>query len=943
MGGGASNASVFDYQYHKERSELRKALMMSFIEGSENKDILEKIALIRSIIIQHPHICATAAKESENKIDYTPTSSESALYELNRIYTIYETHTILKSVQCRIGPVACPIGHYAPYFEIASNTNNSNAAFFSNLFFNNNNDLPKCAICSKLANSGYQCSYCSYTVCVPCSVIYCSNGHAMKLWTHAESQHTCSLCKKQPVTSGYRCLQCVDETDFCDYCTYKEGRKMVQDEILARVAVDLQYMIDHQDESETAKKTVKEHRKKMKNNLYPTTLALYEFSMSLHDIQVICVAEVRQTRITREILRLRAILKEGIEFCATAKREALITENYTAQEMERLTILVSSSDLAKSVLIRNSSIVACPLGHAAIHFIGKPQQYIRRDNGVSGSNRKVVCKVCDRVALEGHPMVLWTVPEAAVSCYLCSKEPISRGYHCSYCNHDMCDMCTTKAGRGSVRNAWDAEMNELIEFLQENKKYSDQALYYHWRHKNYVVSVGNLVDYVKELRIAKQRTIKQVQQKPIIDKIKDLRGIISLHTEICMTAKRESERSKDYIYSSKRAANQELDRLQAIIDESDHMKTLASRAKASVACPLGHGMIFIKELPLDLQAVSPEYITFLENKSKHFSSMSNNNESIAGSSGLKMPADMMAGTYDDLSSINLMSKSNNEMIQNENHVDHNNMQSYSFDSTIVSMEDNIKSANQGRKEGNNESVIILEKQNSNDYLSNISLFDNNKLVSFDSNNNNSSISIIEAFQQNNKEKKIDITSVEAYLDDESHLVEAELRARNKYLYHLCHMCNRHCGVETGKTCRICEYDLCEDCSIMYCRLGHKLKIWTMPDANSLFCDMCKTPNITSGYRCMECIIDICDFCTTKDCRNAFTLWPRKQIKILLNEIEDMQLKSIIAKNYLQQYGGNSFIAKEKISLLAAPLLCKKLNEIQNIRQECEKEIKQNNS
>ena len=114
--GGSASQSVFEFKYQKERTELRKALILSFVGKPENQDILAKINAVRSIIIQNPELCATAAREATNEFDYTPTNLDSANHELDRLFTIYETSTILKSAQCRIGPVACPLGHYAPYF-----------------------------------------------------------------------------------------------------------------------------------------------------------------------------------------------------------------------------------------------------------------------------------------------------------------------------------------------------------------------------------------------------------------------------------------------------------------------------------------------------------------------------------------------------------------------------------------------------------------------------------------------------------------------------------------------------------------------------------------------------------------------------------------------------------------------------------------------------------
>eukprot|EP01040_Poterioochromonas_malhamensis_P021424 gene21424-25846_t len=116
MGSGASHI-LFDYQYVNERKTLRQNLIAQFEEDPKNQDLLTKIKLVRDILTQNSHICETAARELEHDEDTAPTNPQSAYNELDRLLTIYETSTILKSVQCRIGPVACPLGHYAGYFD----------------------------------------------------------------------------------------------------------------------------------------------------------------------------------------------------------------------------------------------------------------------------------------------------------------------------------------------------------------------------------------------------------------------------------------------------------------------------------------------------------------------------------------------------------------------------------------------------------------------------------------------------------------------------------------------------------------------------------------------------------------------------------------------------------------------------------------------------------
>lgn len=842
MGSGAST-NIFDFQYQKERAELRKALILSFINNPENDNILAKISAVRSIIIQHPELCATAAKESIKKFDYSPTTEDAAYHELDRLYTIYETSTILRSVQCRIGPVACPLGHYAQYFEEQKFNHQKSKSNKKKV----NNDKKICNVCDKTVESGYNCSYCEYNLCIPCSKVYCCNGHLMTLWTHPESQHYCSVCQNQPITSGYRCNICEDY-DICDMCTAKPGRRAIMEIILGRVGVDLKYLDDHQDESETAYRTITTHKKKMATNSYPTVLALYEFSQSLHDIQIIAAEEVRQTRIRKEIIWLRELLTVGKEFSATAYKESLILENFNEPELLRLRALREYSDKEKSVVVRGRTIVACPLGHAANHFISRPAQYKLQDlekakrGELDTSIKHAICKICDRNCEEGyhcdfceydlciacaviycskgHACVMWVTPDAYdQQCKICKKNNITSGYHCHYCSENICDYCTLKEGRSSIRNYWEKEMNSLLDFMRENKKLSDQALYYHWRHKNYIVSIGLLVDYVEELRLAKSRTENQIKQKIIIDQIKQVRESISVHPELSATAARELCRRKDYIFPNKKKAQRELDRLLAVKESMILAKAPLIRSKCGIACPLAHGMI-----PIDsLFQLSPN------------------------------PDELKSKLIDEGAS---------------------SLQPYLYTDDNDSSTTDIKS-----------DIVHINVHNALHY------------------------------------------SDEYMLREEEKLAYDQYNHQQSYL-HMCKICGIDVMKEGGNSCPICEYDLCNNCSLVYCRLGHKTKIWTLPEAHNLNCDMCKTDSIKSGYRCIECNVDICDLCTAKDARNAFLLWPRKEVKKILDHLHSIRDFSDVAKEYLLEHDQQS----EHHYLNSMSLLCRKLKELEKIKE-----------
>eukprot|EP01036_Dinobryon_divergens_P024938 gene24938-33433_t len=585
MGGAATK---IDTKYEKDRSQLRRALILSFIDNAENRDIVNQIESLKSLVTKHPHLCATAARELARVFDCSPTSLDAAYAELDRLYTIYETSTVLKSVQCRIGPVACPLGHYALFFEVL----NAHPIVSAEAL---------CGICDASVSSGYHCSFCAYNLCVPCSTVYCENGHAMKLWTHPESQYFCALCGENPITSGYHCPICEDY-DICDLCTSKDGRGVVEKKILDRMVDDLQYMTDHQEESVTAKRTIIQHHNKMESRAYPTILELHKFSLTTADVRMVCVAEVRQTQIMNDCIRLRTLLSQDDDICATARREKerlLKGGNFTAEEVERLKLLVDTSDLARSAVVRNKAIVACPLGHAALHYNGRPIQYLKRDRYIETKGSPPFCVVCERAAApecyhcdfceydmcstcsvvycaEAHPTVMWTVPDAcAITCDRCGVENLTAGYHCNTCNVDICDRCTRREERLKIRRIWETELGQLLKYMRDNRDLSDIAMYYNWRFNNYIVSVGLLADY-----------------KEIIDQIKSIRRQLMKDVTYSAISRREAQKNSllDYIFPNKKKAKAELQRLASIVEQGWRLQAAEKRSAAGIACPLGHAM-----------------------------------------------------------------------------------------------------------------------------------------------------------------------------------------------------------------------------------------------------------------------------------------------------------------------------------------------------------------
>lgn len=910
---------------------MRRALILSFINDPANKDVLSRITAVRSIIIQNPEYCATAAREAEKKFDYSPTSLDAAHNELDRLFTIYETGTILRSVQCRIGHIACPMGHYAPYFGDPSSHPLG--------ALNKKKNKIKCNVCTKVCQSGHNCSYCEYNMCLPCSNIYCSNGHALKLWTHPESQHDCIICKKTPITAGYRCMTC-DDYNICDLCTALPGRRIVQQVILDRMTDYLHYMDTHQSESATAEKTFHEHKRKMETNAYATTLDLYNFAESLHAVQDICRHEVFITRTTKEVLRLRAILSVGAQYSATAMRESLKEGEFTAEEISRLRILLEWSEREKSVIVRNQHVVACPLGHAAHHFTGRPLQYLRRDATLTVAQKKTqtrnlaVCKVCDRVCApegyhcdfceydlcttcsviwctQGHAMKMWTVPEACdANCVLCPNKNLQMGYHCNICSEDVCDMSTTREGRGDIRVVWEKEMNERIAFMKANKRLSGVAKFYNWRHSNYIVSIGLLCEYVRELRTAQKTAENQIIQKPIIDKIKEYRAEIAKDVAFSALAVRETAKPEHYIFPTKKKAAAEATRLLNILQQGYILGSTDKRLQAGIACPLGHAMS-----PLDSDTVGQPYpplpppAALLAKRIKEQRS-------------LKEPSE--GSLRDTVQSIDLggsakeMQDLENELLGTQGAEDD------ALAEQILQRDVNIIFQDDGspQKRANDANKLFLqahEKKGPSPLKSSaMSSWQDEGEETL--NTNRTEASSIAG-------PDLSVAMSDVYSEDE------EVRLKNQRLPRQCRVCatDELCD---GHFCPLCEYDLCGDCSVVYCRLGHALKIWTFPEATTLTCDMCKKAPIQSGYRCITCDIDVCDMCTTQDSRNAFMLWPRRELGRVMGLLRDLQEDSEIARGYLAEQAA---LPPQRLNSMS--LVCKKLKEAEAIKTHVDEEIR----
>jgi hypothetical protein len=950
MGAGASsNGVLFERSYHKERVQLRRELMMRFEKDPKNQDILHKIQALRALITQHPHICVTAAEELKREQleehEIHPVTLQSAFNELDRLFTIYETSTILKSAELRIGNIACPLGHHAAFFDDFQILTDNYETYSRRAKDTKDKNKILCNICDKVASSGHHCSYCTYSLCVPCSTIYCCNGHALKLWTHAEAEHTCVVCGKHPITSGYHCSECPDY-DICDYCTWKEGRDKVQQVIHDRIAKDLVFIEASQDESETAAKTLALHRKKVAENLYPTTKHLHTFSVDLHEIKEVCRLEVIQTRLTKDIQRMRAILVYGKQYSKIAYEESLKEGNFIVEEQTRLKKLCDWNDHLKSFAVRCQHVVACPVSHAMFPFEGLPEQYLKRreasekdeDSRAAAEGRMVfrkrskkykdadpflaICKICDRIAssgyhcdfceydlchvcakiycANGHQMIMWTEPYGHERCFLCSSSPLTMGYRCRTCHVDMCDMCTSLEGRNRIRTDWEQEMHDLIQFMKDVKRVSDVAMYYQWRHANEIVSVGFLIEYVKELREAKIRAERQIQQKPIIDKIKLLRQEIIKNADLCGTAAREANRVENFVFSNKKKANEELIRLADLLRVGIFAQAADRRSAAQIACPLAHAMEQI--IPKKMDTEDPDVFDEAEAMAMMYGT-SQNISMDTGRADTANPHDRSFGSDHP-----------------ESEVDH-------------TMTKNDKRNSSSAQDSNRDTLLISQE---------------NAVVPFDGPDpselhQGNKVHPLPTVQPSSELDLVRTASIKASKERVLSLVNHTMNTViAEFPGHFQPFDNRTCRIcgtkdlYEGMTCTYCEYDLCRDCCVIYCRMGHTCKIWTLPNAETMNCELCKKSGITSGYRCLTCNVDICDHCTTKDARNAYLLWPRREFHRIISHLEKISNESMIARNYLKHMKENEV---DNSYLQVMSKLCKKLQEIQHVQYQADEEVK----
>ncbi|KAJ1428276.1 hypothetical protein B484DRAFT_449947 [Ochromonadaceae sp. CCMP2298] len=536
---------------------------------------------------------------------------------------------------------------------------------------------------------------------------------------------------------------------------------------------------------------------------------------------------------------------------------------------------------------------------------------------------------------QGHAMTMWTEPLAEdMHCGLCSARQLTSGYHCPLCLENFCDQSTSLEGRGDIRSTWEREMRDIVGFMKANKRLSGVAHFYHWRHANYIVSLGLLTEYVRELRTAKKTAENQIIQKPIIDKIKAMRAEIAKDVAYCASALRETAKPEHFIFKSKKKAQAEADRLQTILHRGYLAASQEQRALAGIACPLGHAMFplpatlqpYAKIPPPDTPSTPTAPLSWSKGVSMKKRSVSMSPALMELALGLgeedeeAIEAEALSRELQEIEDsfkapvLRTPPRSSKQSAQSSSSTSLSSKIPVGFP-TGRSAKNVPTGAGAGAGTGahtQSEAFTLVTLEGDGDFGDlNMGTIDVGEVG--------------EAGEGGN----VDMGEVGEVGDVYSE--EEELRhIKDKHPPRLCRVCALSLG--GGCSCALCEYDLCGDCSVVYCRLGHALKIWTMAEAATLSCDMCKKSHIVSGYRCLVCEIDVCDMCTAQDARNAFMLWPKRELRTIMALLGEMRGDSEIAEEYLSEQ-------EAAPPLNSMSLLCKKLHEAGAIKMHVDEEVR----
>jgi hypothetical protein len=346
------------------------------------------------------------------------------------------------------------------------------------------------------------------------------------------------------------------------------------------------------------------------------------------------IGEPGNKDLLENISKLRGVLIANDHICATAAREKANKFDHSAtstaaafHELERLFTIYETSRILKSAKIR-AGPVACPLGHHCTHFASMEEHPIafsgEKGRDVEGNKVKpVICNICDKktsngyhcgyceynlckmcctvYCVEGHEMKLWTAGESDCSCAVCHTHPIYSGYRCLHCeDYDICDYCTYRDGRQTLAHKIMVKMEDNLSYMRAHMSESYTANH---TVTNLKVQVGagegafptiwHLVQFASELDVLRQTSMLEVVQTRISTEILRLREVLMIHPDLCATAAREVAlaskfRSQTLLIADTFFTTKEASRLRSLVTNHFRARSSLVRQSGEVACPLGH-------------------------------------------------------------------------------------------------------------------------------------------------------------------------------------------------------------------------------------------------------------------------------------------------------------------------------------------------------------------
>lgn len=326
----------------------------------------------------------------------------------------------------------------------------------------------------------------------------------------------------------------------------------------------------------------------------------------------------------KKVEGLRNILMENEELCSMALIEKVKAEDFiptcveaAERELHRMFKVYERNRMLKSEVMRVGP-VACPLGHQSKKF--EPGEHPKAwekypDNPKKRLKFQVRCRICEiknvvegyhcdycdyNVCLkccvmycnEGHTLALWTNPESDLTCYACNAGPLAAGYCCPTCrDFCMCDMCSYKDGRLIVQKGMKEEIESLVKFLRKYISESPTALravkeYDSYKETDPCPTTLTVFQRLHKFRKDKEQAIYEVKFDRLRKEIRRLKAIYFEGKELCITKMRQFQ-SDDWEV----VTEEELARVKRLIEVDDYGKSEVMRNKTTMACPSGHAML----------------------------------------------------------------------------------------------------------------------------------------------------------------------------------------------------------------------------------------------------------------------------------------------------------------------------------------------------------------